>query len=296
MRLVVSGMTTVTLSPDTQNLPEEVQDAPGFLQAQGPRQDKKSTEKDKDFARIHTPDVSAKPRNIKNIKTPPCGFWFRRQQTCAPYSQTRHIWFTIGSSMIEVEVKYLLKEDDERRLLAGAVFLKEEILEDIYYDTPDFALTRSDRWLRLRNGIIELKLGSQEHNRPASATTYREVTDEEELRQLLALPAHEPLPRALEQAGYAPFCFCRTLRRAYRKGNITIVIDKADFEGFSYAIAEMEVEVAKYEDVERARQRLEQFAREHGLAPRAVLGKVLAYLKHARPHHYKALVKAGAAF
>lgn len=64
-----------------------------------------------------------------------------------------------GSEVSEVEVKYLPKESNEQRLLAEAVFLKEQILEDTHYDTQDFPLTRSDRLLRLHNSTLETKLG-----------------------------------------------------------------------------------------------------------------------------------------
>ena len=50
--------------------------------------------------------------------------------------------------MIEVERKFTVGGDDEKRLLEGADFLLEKTLMDVYYDTPDYALSTKDMWLR----------------------------------------------------------------------------------------------------------------------------------------------------
>ena len=118
--------------------------------------------------------------------------------------------------MIEVESKSVLTPEGEQLLSCGTTFLQEEVLEDIYYDTSVWDLTRKDWWLRSRNGAFELKMGNPCHNLFPS-TIYKEVTNEKELRVLLAPSSRAPLPRALEEAGYEPFCVCHTLRRTYRK-------------------------------------------------------------------------------
>ncbi len=60
--------------------------------------------------------------------------------------------------MIEIEKKFQLQLGDEERLLAGAFFQKEVVIQDVYWDTPEFAMTGKDWWLRKRDGVWELKM------------------------------------------------------------------------------------------------------------------------------------------
>ena len=87
--------------------------------------------------------------------------------------------------MIEIERKFAVTEEWQRRLTEGAEFVSEKTMTDTYYDTVDFQLTTKDRWLRLRDGKWELKeplhaLGFSKR----AADQYRELITEGEIRQL----------------------------------------------------------------------------------------------------------------
>jgi len=192
---------------------------------------------------------------------------------------------------IEVEKKFILTAESEQRLLADATFLAEKRISDAYYDTKDFRLSTSDRWLRKRDGQWELKLpirtGSQDQY---GVDQYHELTDEADIRKALNVPAKETLADDLAAHGYTPFARYVTVRRKYRKGPFTIDVDETDF---GFREVEVEVMVESEQEVPEATGRIVTFAREHGLDLAPLYGKTIEYIRRHNPTQYEALSRAG---
>jgi len=207
--------------------------------------------------------------------------------------------------MIEVERKFTVGGDDEKRLLEGADFLLEKTLMDVYYDTPDYALSTKDMWLRTRDGRWELKVPLMERTGVRRAMDqYDELEDEVKIRAAIGFPEGGNMGEDLRARGYAPFCAIETVRRKYRKGEFTIDMDTAkiwgDIPGSSgrepelvYAIGEIELMVNAKEEIADAYEKILAFADAHHLAPAPTRGKGVEYLKRKKPEHYQALVRAG---
>lgn len=194
--------------------------------------------------------------------------------------------------MIEVEKKFILTPENERRLLDGAEFVSERTFTDVYYDSDDYALTTNDIWLRARDSRWELKV-SLRTDLHRSGDQYEEIEDEGRIREKLRMPAGENLENDLSLAGYAPFCTITTLRRTYKKGPFTIDLDEGRWSGGSHILAEIELMVNDAPEAGKALQDIHAFAEQNGLALERVHGKAVMYLKRSRPQHFRALVEAG---
>lgn len=192
--------------------------------------------------------------------------------------------------MIEVEKKFIISEQYKKQLARDAEFLSERVFTDIYYDTENFLLTSQDKWLRSREGVFELKLSL--HNRVGRlADQYDELEDEQKIRQVLNLPPNKNLADDLIKAGYFPFCTCKTTRRKYKKEPFIIDLDIVDFQDFTYNIGEIELMVRDKSEIEDAIEKIMNFAKDQNLTVVPVRGKIIEYLKRAKPNHYQALVK-----
>jgi adenylate cyclase class IV len=192
--------------------------------------------------------------------------------------------------MIEVEKKFQLTPEQEARLLDGATLLRSAKNEDVYYDTDDYALTRQDHWLRLRNGRFELKRRVHELGHKLGGTAYDEIEDEEGVRSFLKLPVIASLEKDLAAAGYKPFARIVKERRSYEKEGFHIDLDVCDF---GYDLGEIELMIEHEQNRGEALERIEGFASRMGLDQTPVRGKIIEYLyRFARPH-YDALVEAG---
>ncbi|MDP3784777.1 MAG: CYTH domain-containing protein [bacterium] len=193
--------------------------------------------------------------------------------------------------MIEVEKKFILSKEDEARLTEEAEFLGEKTMEDAYYDTADYTLTSQDIWLRERDRRWELKLPLHK-GAERLGDQYRELTDENEIREYLKIPPKKTLAQDLEDAGYMPFCVFKTVRRKYKKMPFVIDLDAVDFGDFSYALGEVELLINDHDDMNEAMEKIMEFGRKNGLEITHVRGKVIEYLKRVKPEHYQTLVKA----
>lgn len=192
--------------------------------------------------------------------------------------------------MIEVEKKFILSEQDKKRLTKDAEFLSERVFTDIYYDTEKCLLTSQDKWLRSREGVFELKLSL--HNGVERLTDqYDELADEQRIRQVIDLPPNKNLADDLIKAGYFPFCTCKTTRRKYKKEPFIICLDIVDFQDFTYNIGEIELMVNDKSEIEGAIEKIMDFAKSQNITIAPVRGKIVEYLKRARPNHYQTLVK-----
>jgi predicted adenylyl cyclase CyaB len=193
---------------------------------------------------------------------------------------------------IEVEKKFLLNDEDIKRLTAGATFINEKVFTDTYYDSDKFDLTREDKWLRLRDKNFQLKLplnnglGSTKRK----LDQYKELESEDEIRYSLDIQKNSFFEEDLLTCGYKPFCKFATTRRKYKVGDFVIDLDKMDF---GYKIGEIELMVADESEMENALNRILDFAKEKSLVVAPVRGKVIEYLKRKNPGHYQELIDAG---
>lgn len=198
--------------------------------------------------------------------------------------------------MIEVEKKFILSPENEKRLLKGAEFLNARTFTDVYYDSDDYTLTTHDIWLRARDGKWELKVSlyTDPHR---FGDQYEEIEDEARIREKLHVPAGKNLEHDLALAGYAPFCTITTLRRKYKKGPFTIDLDEGRWEDAMengvHALAEIELMVNDASEADGAFQSIKTFAEQQGLTFGHVRGKAVEYLKKVKPRHFRALVEAG---
>lgn len=199
--------------------------------------------------------------------------------------------------MIEIEKKFLLTEQQRNDLLDGAEELGLKLVEDSYLDTDAFSLTANDLWFRERDGVYELKAPLTSGGGSYAATNrYNEITDVEEIAQVLGLDAGLDFESSLSHAGIKKFMTVFTSRNSYEKQGFHIDIDSATYldSGFEYAVAEIELLVNSEAEADEADRRIIEFARSFELTTdQVVLGKVAAYLKAERPVHYQALVDAG---
>ena len=193
--------------------------------------------------------------------------------------------------MIEVEKKFILNEQDKERLTKEAQFLNERVFTDTYYDTEIFSLTTKDKWLRSREGRLELKLPLHK-GVDRLADQYDELEDEQKIRKALNLPYNGNLADDLVKAGYFPFCTCKTTRRKYKKEQFIIDLDIVNFQDFIYNIGEIEMMVNEKSEIEKAIEKIMYFAKSQNLTIAPVRGKVIEYLKRTKPNHYQALVLA----
>ncbi|MBT5808642.1 CYTH domain-containing protein [Candidatus Uhrbacteria bacterium] len=192
--------------------------------------------------------------------------------------------------MIEVEKKYLLNAEQEKKLIEGATFLEEKTNEDVYYDTKELALTTSDNWLRSRNGRFELKRRLHKLGHSLGATAYEEMEDDEQIREFLKLPGSNSLEVDLLSAGYTPFVSIIKQRRSYRRGEFMIDLDICDF---GYQIAEIELMIDDDAMRSEALAKINTLADEMNLDTTRVHGKIIEYLYRYNKPHYKALEDAG---
>lgn len=194
--------------------------------------------------------------------------------------------------MIEVEKKFILNDKDKELLTKDAQFLNERVFTDIYYDTENFSLTSNDKWLRSREGRFELKIPLYERAERL-ADQYDELEDELKIREALNLSSGGNLADDLVKAGYSPFCSCKTTRRKYKKEPFVIDLDIVDFQDFTYNIGEIELMVSDKSEIEGAVKEIMNFAKIQNLTVVPVRGKIIEYLKRAKPNHYQTLVKRG---
>ena len=196
--------------------------------------------------------------------------------------------------MIEVEKKFKLNPDKEKELLAGAQFLGEKTFVDIYYDTADYKLTKSDTWLRKRDGKFQLKVAMFKRGSAGDMDQYNELENDKDIREHLNITKEGKLEDALRDSGYGIFCQCKTVRRKYKKGEFIIDLDSATFPDLDgvYQIGEIELLVNSKKDMPKAIEKISQFAKSNNLDLTLVRGKVLYYLNTKRPKHIQALKEA----
>lgn len=193
--------------------------------------------------------------------------------------------------MIEIERQFLLEPGHRDALLRDANFMATKIIKDVYYDTPDFALTRRDLWLRKRNDVFELKAPAVTGD--DRAEQYLEIMDTSLMLRYMHLEDAGDFATTLAQHNIQPFCACNIEREEYVLEGITLDFDITEFaDGFQYSLGEAEIVVKDKSETEEAVQRLEEFMQRHGLETRAE-DKLVAYLRAQRQEHFDILREAG---
>ena len=196
--------------------------------------------------------------------------------------------------MIEIEKKFRLTDQQRESLVKDAEFVGEKTFTDTYYDTADYILTTKDIWLRRREDAFELKVAVHfGYDRPADQ--YDEITDEKAIREKLRIKADTgDLAQDLAAQGIVPFVACRTTRRKYRKDEFNIDLDLVRYQDDStYTLAEIERMVTEQSEVPQAIEHIHALAQSHGCTFEPVRGKVVEYLMHQQPDHFRALITAG---
>lgn len=194
--------------------------------------------------------------------------------------------------MIEVEKKIVLTPDLLEYLATHCRYSDKKMIQDTYFDTPDYRYTSQNMWLRQREGAFELKRAVVGEDR--SIDRYEEITDLKSILFALAIENHHHFSSSLVAAKIYPFASFTTLRQKYFLPDFTIDIDLADFGNFTYHIAEVECLVEHEEEIAQAEERindfLSQFSIDLSFKPPA---KLTAYLARSRPDHFKVLQNAG---
>jgi predicted adenylyl cyclase CyaB len=194
--------------------------------------------------------------------------------------------------MIEIEKKFALTEEEAKRLLAGATFIKEVVMIDSYFDNAARTLSLKDCWLRERNGRFELKIASYKGEwKDQVVNQYRELETDTEIAEVLGLLIKTSLREALAAAGYAPFATIQTTRRKHSKEGFTIDMDVMDF---GYTVSEIELMVEDESKMQEAVDKIMNFAKREGVIIKPVQGKLLEYLRRNDPPFFEKLVAAGA--
>lgn len=194
--------------------------------------------------------------------------------------------------MIEIEKKFIINNEIKDRLVSDAEFIYRKIFTDTYYDNDSFSLTTKDIWLRSREGKFELKLPMSIRDKMA-INQYKEIEDEESIKQLLKLDHEDILSNVLQANGYAPFCSLTTVREKYKKGNFLIDIDTVSAENFSYSIAEIELMIEEQSEMELALNQMGEFMTKNNISENPVRGKVIEYIRQNNSHHFNALLSVG---
>lgn len=220
--------------------------------------------------------------------------------------------------MFEVELKFILTKDQEKRLLENARFIKEEHFEDIYYDDKHYYLSTNDIWLRTRNDKFLLKLPIPTTNsalKKQCNSPKLEIESHEEILKHLNISfitnninnasntidstntvntntANINICKILKDAGIIPLYRFQNIRRKYKKDKFIIDLDKAIFEDFTYETCEIELVVPSEKDIEKGTEEIIEFAAKHQIKVEKVEGRLIEYIRRKNPEHYQKLMQA----
>ena len=193
--------------------------------------------------------------------------------------------------MIEVEQKFVLAGNEQAQLLAGAAFVNEKTIRDVYFDRLDFSISTKNSWLRKRNGGWEVKISLSNQSTEQSFDNFKELTNENDIRKFLRLERKESLTADINKAGYIEIANIVTTRQTYKIDEFIIAIDQVQNTG--YRLAEIELNVKHEQEMNQAKTKITEFAKSRGLVERPIKGKVYEYIREHNPVHYVLLQKAG---
>lgn len=178
--------------------------------------------------------------------------------------------------MIEVEKKFEPTEEQIKKITKDAIFIGELKNHDIYYDYTDFSLFQKSWKLRNRNGKFELKMS-------IGKGAEKEVEDDEEIKKFLGIS--EDLA-SFVSSQLTPFIDFVNNRKKYKKDGFNIDIDETNFGMNS---CDVEILVENENEIEGAKKKIEDFAKEHNLKDESGLSKRANYLKTFNPDLFQKL-------
>ena len=211
--------------------------------------------------------------------------------------------------MFEIEKKLVYNEENKEgidKLISSAVFIKEVVNDDVYYDTENSDLLVKEIYLRTRNGLFELKVSQSEKKKSIRGIEQHiEIENEDEIRKYLnmknnteevEIPPHclikknGELKDDLEKAGYVPKFSYKVTRKKYKSGKFVIDFDEADY---GFTTVEIELLVEKEEEMAGAMKKIIDFAKSYGLEKSPERGKLFEYIYRFNKKAYKRVVDAG---
>jgi adenylate cyclase, class 2 len=156
-----------------------------------------------------------------------------------------------STTTLEQEVKFCLADPDEiRRRLAeiGAEMYQGRVLEtNVRYDTPDGALTRQGKVLRLRNAhhcILTYKQPETSSDSPSRTPVRRHLETE------IILDDLAPIEHMLSGLGFQPIIRYEKYREVFRLASTLIMLDQLPFGNFA------ELEGQNLEELRRTAEQL----------------------------------------
>jgi len=193
--------------------------------------------------------------------------------------------------MIEVEKKFAPTKKQLENLLNDAEYLKKVTFSDTYFDNGQFSLILTDKWLRIRDKKLELKLplGPIGHTN-ISLDLYEEITNETKIRKILNLSVTGNLSQVLQNGGYKEIASFTTTRKKYRKKGFNIDVDEIDF---GYRLVEIETLIKDVSQMNKAGEQILNFAVENGMTVKYVRGKFVEYIWRNNKKLYVAMHKVG---
>ncbi len=181
--------------------------------------------------------------------------------------------------MIEVEKKFQPTDGELSKMLEGAEFVSDKEHTDIYYDMPDFRFFKKETKLRKRNDYFELKITLPD------SVGEEETEDERLILEKMGFDGSADLQKVVDEQMIA-LLQIKTKRKKYKKDGFIIDIDETDF---GYNMVEIELLVAKEDEVKVAKEKIMNFAQSYGFQYVKILGKVRRYLKDNKPEIYQEL-------
>lgn len=177
--------------------------------------------------------------------------------------------------MIEVEKKFQPSDKQLKNILIGAEFLGEVVLEDTYYDYPDYRFFKNKTYFRNRNGSFELKIGK-------SHGVSEEIEVKKDIEQYFGTNNLEEFIKK----NLVVITEYDTNRRKYKKEDFNIDVDETSF---GYKILEIELMVEKEEHIEEAENKIINLAKKYNFEIKKVSPKRKEYFRLLKPEVYKKL-------
>lgn len=162
------------------------------------------------------------------------------------------------------------------------MYVNQRQFNDKYFDSPKFALTLRDMWLRKRQGCWELKCPTIKTVRTNVAaelcTRYKEITNLSEIQMRVKevikdcedgerSPSLQDEESWLKKCNLLCFAEFTTTRQSFvlQEEGVHVDVDQADF---GYSVGEIEVLVPEGGDVNSALEKIERTAQKLGEFPK----------------------------
>lgn len=167
----------------------------------------------------------------------------------------------------EIEKKFAYTDEAFHLISAKFPLIKEKIISDIYLDYPDHRLWLSDRYIRFRNGTVELKMPN--HGQ------YLEFTEPNEIAAQLSLPRPAKTPEDFAELGMTWSKEIRAHRYSFDAAPYKIDVDLMEPKAASLFEIELMRDTATPEEIHIAEDDIIAFAKREGIFTRTVTnGKI----------------------